>query len=193
MASSDESAELLERAEVLSVPVRGDLLDALLVLGAASSAELARFVREGRAATRWHMERLEAVGMVKRRPGEEPTVWEPDSPRTDWSDPSGKGMNLALQEMERVVMDRRRKRMSEWALGRWESPWVGTDWSNSAISRDYVLPAVRAEDLDWLDKRLLEVMDELRARVAEVDPEEDEVEAAFVTVGAFPWRPVRPR
>lgn len=193
MASSDESAKLLERIEVISVPVRGELLDALLVKGSATSAELARFVREGRSATRWHMERLEAVGMVKRRPESSPTVWEPDSPRTEWSELSGEGMNLALQEMERVVMDRRRKRMNEWALGRWEQPWVGSEWSDSAISRDYVLPAVRAEDLDWLDGRMVELMDELRARVAEFDSEEEGIEAAFVTLAAFPWRPGRPR
>lgn len=193
MGTPEESAELLERTEVLSVPVRGELLDALLVKGAATSAELARFVHEGRSATRWHMERLESVGMVKRRPETEPTVWEPDSPKTEWSDPSGKGMNLALQEMERVVMDRRRKRMSEWALGRWERPWVGTEWSNSAISRDYVLPAVRAEDLAWLDERLLEVMDDFREKVAGLDTAEEGVEAAFVTIGAFPWRPGRSR
>lgn len=186
-------AALLERIEVISVPVRGDLIDALLVKGSATSADLARYVREGRAAIRWHMERLEAVGMVKRRPESKPTVWEPDEPRLDWSDPGDKEMNLALQELERVLMDRRRRRLSEWALGRWEKPWVGSEWSDSAISRDYVIPAARAEDLAWLDERVLDLMAEFRERVSDRDSTDEETEAAFVTIGAFPWRPGRPR
>ena len=193
MVSRDDKDALLERIEVLSAPVRGDLVDALLVKGSATTAELARYAREGRAAVRWHMERLEAVGMVKRRADSQPTVWEPDEPRMDWSDPDDKEMSLALQELERVLMDRRRRRLSEWALGRWERPWVGSEWSDASISRDYVVPAVRAQDLEWLDGRVVALMDEFRERVADVAGSEESIEASFVTIAAFPWRPGRPQ
>lgn len=193
MATADDKAALLERIEVISVPVRVDLIDALLVKGSATSAELARCAPEGRAAIRWHMERLEAVGFVKRRPESKPVVWEPDEPRMEWSDPDDKDMVLALQELERVLTDRRRRRLSEWALGRWEKPWLGGPWSDAAISRDYVLPAVRVEDLVWLDERLTDLMGQFRERVVDLDPGDEGVEAAFVTIGAFPWRPGRKR
>lgn len=193
MTKRAERAAFFERIEVISVPTRVDLIDALKVKGSATSTELARVVPEGRAATRWHLERLEQAGFIRRRPDTKPPVWEPDDTPLEWSDPGDEQVRLALQELERVFTDRRRRRLSEWALGRWERPWVGTPWSNAAISHDYVIPAARAEDLAWLDEQVRSVMAEFRARVEDLDSADDGVEAAFVTVGAFPWRPSRPR
>lgn len=188
---NDERAAALERIEVISVPARVELIDALQVKGSATATELARVVTEGRAAIRWHMERLEDAGFIRRRPETDPVVWEPAETRMEWADPDDPDLNLALQELERVLTDRRRRRLSEWALGRWESPWVGTAWSNSAISRDYVLPAVTADDLDWLDEKVVAVMEEFRARVSAREHGTEGVEAAFISLGAFPWRPDR--
>lgn len=193
MATREEREAFLQRIEVISVPARVDLIDAVTVKGAATTTELARLTSEGRAAVRWHMERLEAVGFIRRRPGSSPTVWEPAQTKMVWSDPGDTQVNLALQELERVLTDRRRRRLREWALGRWEQPWVGTEWSNGAISYDYVLPAVRAKDLVWLEDELLEVMERFRDRLDALDPEDSDVEAGFVTIGAFPWRPGRSR
>lgn len=193
MATQEERDAFLERIEVISVPVRVDLIDAVTVKGSATSTELGRLVPEGRAAIRWHMERLEKVGFIRRQPGSKPPVWEPWQTRMEWDDPDDPAVNLAFQELERVLTDRRRRRLSEWALGRWERPWVGTDWSNSAIGRDYVEPAVRAEDLEWLDEQMVAVMKQFRERVAHLEPADDGVEAGFVTLGAFPWRPGRSR
>lgn len=193
MSKRDDRAAFLERIEVISVPTRVDLIDALKIKGSATSTELARVVPEGRSATRWHLERLEHAGFIRRRPDTKPPVWEPAQTRMDWSDPGDKQVTLALQELERVLTDRRRRRLSEWALGRWERPWVGTEWSNAAISHDYVLPAARAEDLDWLDAQMTQVMAQFRERVQDLDPAADDVEGAFVTLGAFPWRPGRKR
>lgn len=193
MTKREEREAFLHRIEVISVPTRVDLIDALTVKGAATSTELARFMPEGRAAIRWHLERLEQVGFIRRRGESTPPVWEPADTRMAWSDPGDTQVTLALQELERVLTDRRRRRLSEWALGRWERPWVGTAWSKASISLDYVLPAARAEDLDWLDEQVIEVMRQFRERVADLDPEDEGVEAAFVTIGAFPWRPSRRR
>lgn len=192
LATPKERAAFLERIEVISVPVRVDLIDAITVEGSATSTQLGRLIPEGRAAIRWHMERLEQVGFVRRRPGSKPPVWEPAQTRMAWSDPDDPEVNLALQELERVLTDRRRRRLSEWALGRWQRPWVGTDWSNNAISYDYVLPKVRAKDLEWLDTEMVALMERFRERVDAI-AEDEEVEAGFVTIGAFPWRPGRAR
>lgn len=196
MTASEGHKRLLERIEVISVPARVDLIDALVVAGSATSTELGRMVPEAKTAIRWHLSRLEDMDFIRRREdGGSRPVWEPNELQIDFSSADAKdsGVTLALQEFERVVTDRRKRRLGEWALGRWEKPWASTPWVDAAIGREYVLPAATAEDLDWLDGKVLELMAEFRTMVEPRQREDPDTEGVFITLGAFPWRPGRPR
>lgn len=198
MTTSDAKQRFLERIEVISVPARADLLDALLVTGAATTTELGRMVPEAKSSMPWHMRRLEESGFVRRQDGSgtgRKAIWEPDDPRIEWSSDEVQDdeVTLAFQELERIVTDRRRRRLGEWALARWERPWAATPWSEAAIGRDYVLPAATADDLAWLDKEVVKLMGLFRTRVADRQPNDPDTEALFISLGAFPWRPGRRR
>lgn len=185
--SQSEKATFMERIEVISFPARVELVDALTVVGSATTTQLGQMVPEAKAAIRWHVARLEEAGFIRQKEGAKPGVWEPAQTKMAWSpeDADDPDVTLALQELERVLTDRRRRRLGEWALARWERPWAGTDWADAAISRDYIHPGATAPDLMWLDERIVELMTEFRER-ATSGPE---AEPVFITFGAFPWRP----
>lgn len=187
--SQTSKSTFLERIEVISVPARVELVDALTVVGSASTTELGRMVPEAKAAIRWHVARLQEAGFIRQKPGAKKGVWEPAETKMAWSpdDAEDPDVTLALQELERVLTDRRRRRLGEWALARWERPWAQTEWAEAAISRDYIQPAATTEDLEWLDERIVKLMTQFRARVAR--DAEVASEPVFVTFGAFPWRP----
>lgn len=185
----------LERIEVISVPARVRIIDVLTVVGSATATELGRMIPEAKSAMRWHIQRLEEAGFIRHQEGTKPAVWEPDETRMVWApeDAEDPKAVLALQELERVFTDRRRQMLGEWALERWEKPWAGTPWAEAAISRDYILPAATAEDLEWLDEHVTALLSTFRDRIASHGTEDEATEAVFLTVGAFPWRTGRRR
>lgn len=192
---AQDISNFLTQVRAIADPTRIDVVDALMVVGSATGTELGRMVPNAKSSMRWHLKQLEAGGFIEPVDrAAKPVVWRATEQKMRWTaeqaqDPQ---LQVEVQELERVLTDRRRRRIADWAEKSDGPAWAGTGWPEVYISRDYILHNVAPEDLEQLDEDLVSVVEAFRARLASQRSGSHDVtrgEAVFLTLGGFPWQP----
>lgn len=192
-ASDPEKLEqLLERYRVIADSVRQQLLDVMHLDGPQTPAMLRRKVPDSKGSLRWDLTRLEGAKFIENVGGAgAAAVWRVVPGSVDWTEDLASHPRMApvVQEFERVATQRRVDRLRAWALERHTRQW-SAQWSDSSISRDYLL-RLTPEELDDLDSLIDDAVRTVRNQSEKRRQEEADTkreERVFVTVGAFPFR-----
>lgn len=196
VSDPEKLEELLDRYRVIADSVRQQLLDVMHLDGPQSSAELRRKVPDSKGSLRWDLTRLEGAGFIENVGGSGPeALWRvvPGAVYVTEDLASHPRMAPAVQEVERVAIQRRSDRMRSWGLERHTRKWSAR-WSDSSISRDYLL-RLTPEELDDLDSLIDDAVRTVRERsqqrreaAGSQAATAKQEERVFVAVAAFPFR-----
>ena len=137
-----------EAFEALAHPVRGRLMRALAVDGAATATSLAHRIGESSGLTSYHLRKLAAVGLVEEdteRGTKKERWWRPVHEGTTWSeadfigDPAAHRASLAFRRSyyawQGRLLEQRLAEEGEWS----------TEWVDAASDSDDLLSLTPAE------------------------------------------------
>lgn len=144
-------------------PLRLDLIELLGTVGPATAAECARRLGSTQAGCSYHLRQLAKYGFVERADGsgdgrEHP--WRLTDVEQSWSGAEG---GAAVEELERVFVQREADRIIAWKANIAQQP---PQWRRSAFVGGATVP-MTADEVERVRKQLSDVLEPYVARLTD--------------------------
>lgn len=175
----------LLRLQVISHPVRLEILELLVHTGDKTAAQIGALIPRVRGSVEHHLTQMERAQFVAHTDTPQGTVWRPDQVKVEWDDEmlaADPELALAAEVVDRVFTDRRIARIKDWAENRLTR--FDRQWRDAALSSDSLL-TMDASQLGSFTESFYEFLDGWRERLAN-EPNNGDTKTVFVMNQAFP-------